>query len=164
MVMAETAEAPVNASPEALVVEYQGIQVTREDLERYIAFRVPPERQADILSSADRLLQIVDQVLVTRILASRVENPDLAQLNWQAEFQRDSWLAQQAQDQAAIRELKNINWETKAKEAYQASPEKYRAAARVNASHILIDAKERTSEEALLLAQSIRKRLLAGED
>ncbi len=147
-----------------LVAKYKDVEVTQEDVKRYIAFRVPRDRQAEYLSSEEKMLQVVENIISIRSLAALAESPDEQQLRWQSEFQRQSWLADLAQSQAVQNALAKVDWEAQAREAYIAEPGRHATQANVDAAHILINTRSRSRDEALTLANSLRQRALAGED
>lgn len=139
------------------------IRVTREDVDRYIAFRVPADRRAAIYASEKDLRQIVENIFVVRLLASQAEQPDAQQLEWQANYQLESWLAEFTQAQKIAKSLDGVDWEMLARESYKAEPDKYKTPASAEASHILISKRGRTKKEAVDLLMSLRERALAGE-
>lgn len=158
------AHAADRTSSEIVLARYQDIQVTQEDLEHYIAFRVAPEKRAATLASPDALFKMVESIFMVRYLAAQTNNFDAKQLAWQVEFQRQLWLSDQAQENNMAKAIADINWDTYAKEAYIAQPEKFMDPKQVDAAHILVSIQQRTREEAAEKIKDLQARVDAGED
>lgn len=147
-----------------VLASYKDIHVTREDLDRFIAFKVPEEGRASVYGSGEKLYQALNNIMITRILAEQAPSDDAEQFQWQAEYQRDVWRSEVVQQLKITKVLSGVDWEAQAKEAYVAENDKYKSAPRVDAAHILIKTDERSREEALTIAKALRERILAGED
>jgi peptidyl-prolyl cis-trans isomerase C len=140
------------------------IVVTKEDVERYIAYRIPEDKRAAIYASEKDLRQIMENIFVVRLLATQAENPDSPQLQWQANYQLETSLAELAQAQQVAKAMAGIDWDVLARESYAAEPDKYKTAPSAEASHILISKKGRSKKEAADLIMQLRERVMAGED
>src|SRR5690606_31830004 len=81
------------------------IVVTKEDVERYIAYRIPEDKRAAIYASEKDLRQIMENIFVVRLLATQAENPDSPQLQWQANYQLETSLAELAQAQQVAKAM-----------------------------------------------------------
>lgn len=149
---------------EVVLLKSDKVTVTQKDVERYIAFRVPTERQEEFFSSEERIKQAIQNIYMIRDIALLAKDVDEEQLQWQLAFQRDSWLAEIAQEQVVDAAFANVNWENMAREAYLAEPERYKTRNRVDAAHILIRTESRSLLEAREIAGKIRQRALAGEN
>lgn len=134
--------------------------------------RVPPDSRDDFLASRPRITELLAQMLVRKTLASQAkaakldEDPaNIARLGAEnlralAQFRMASV------DKRAAEEFdeKLVQHQSRARELYLVDREKLRAPEEISASHILFNVKQRSSEEALELAQRARTRLAEGAD
>lgn len=144
-----------------VVLQRNGITVTVEDVERYIAESTPEKDRNLILSRKDVYQEISENIYIVRSLskeaaANKQVQIDEDQLRWAQVFNRDRRMMSALFDVLVAAELKKIDWDKMAKEAYLAEKEKYRQAPTVSASHILIKTEGRTEQDALALAKTVR--------
>lgn len=145
------------------------VQVTAEDVERYVAFNLPNEDAKSVLGKPGNMDNYVRAILMMRTMARQAEAEgkglDEAQLAWQIEFQKDTWLTGELQAHMASEALAEVeDWEAFAKEKYIAESERFRLPNKVDAAHILIKTEDRTEKEAVTLIEELRQRALDGED
>ncbi|WP_157497600.1 peptidylprolyl isomerase [Gilvimarinus chinensis] len=153
------------AEKDDVLAQYEEIKVTQDDMRRYLQFYLPEENRS--LALKGNLHQYVGNILMMRALALQAERNGLGidseQLAWQQEYQSVVWQVKAYQDHLIQEAQKNVNWDARAKELYLAEPERFYTPDKVNASHILIQTKDRSDEEAQALISSIRQRALDGE-
>lgn len=155
----------VDSGTNIQVVSQGGVTVTIADVDAYMQ-RIPPEKWAGFVSSAERIETMLKDILRTKMLAAQAVEMNLDKsADAQAQFQR-------AREEvlAKIR-MKEFNSSIKvpdlsqlAKERYLANKDQYVVAASVTAQHILISAKDRTDEAAKALAEEVRAKALAHPD
>lgn len=147
-----------------VLVDYKGIRITQEDMERYMDYRMNDEQQAKASSSQENYMQVLQNLFMIRYLASQAADYDEALVEWQTQFQRDSILAKVAQQSVIDQELASMDWEAYAREVYLAEKSKYMTEPRVDAAHILFRTEDRDAEEALELIRGVREKALSGND
>jgi peptidyl-prolyl cis-trans isomerase C len=134
--------------------------------------RVPPHLRDEFLSNRVRVGDFISQILIRKTLASQAEADKLDQQPVNAarmKIERERLLAQfriAAVDEQATAEFnRNLaQHEIRAREIYTVDREKYRTPVEVSASHILLDTKRRSSDEARRLAEAARARITGGAD
>ena len=111
--------------------------------------------------------EMAENIYLVRLLADEaVKDPDMdpVQAEWAARMRHQRRLTSEYRIVYLQRALKDVNWESNAREVYLAEPERFKEPEKVNVSHILVTLKGRSEEEALALASELRDRALAGED
>jgi peptidyl-prolyl cis-trans isomerase C len=134
--------------------------------------RVPPNLREEFVASPSRVGELLTQMLVRKTLASQAKAQELDKDPSNAErirIENERLLAHfrmAAIDKQAAAEFdgKLAQHEARARQIYLADRDKYRAPEQVSASHILVHAKSRSSEEARRLVEAARVRIVAGED
>lgn len=152
------------AEESPVLVSYGDIKITQDDLERYLVYRRAPDEKTVKVESAEGLERHLENLFVVKLLASKAQNVDWEQIEWQLDYQKAVWLAGIAQNEAVAEAYEGVDWDAYAKEVYMAEKERFKTSPRVHASHILISTEERDDEQALQLAQQIKARLEQGED
>ncbi len=149
---------------EQLLLETKQIRITAADFEASLE-RIPEENKVEVLASMARIQKLLENLAVSKTLARRAREAGLGddpKLRKQVELAEDSMLAQAYVNQQ-IKALKLPNFEPRARELYKIDIEKYSLPAQVHVSHILVDAKSRTPEQALLRIQEVRAKAVAGK-
>lgn len=147
-----------------LLLETKKVRITSTDFEASLV-RIPEENRAEVLASRARIGKLLENLVINKTMASQAREAGIDRdpaLKKQMELATDNVLAQ-AYVNRQIKELELPNFETRAKELYRLDIEKYTIQARVHASHILVETKNRTQEEALKRIQDIRSQALEGK-
>jgi peptidyl-prolyl cis-trans isomerase C len=134
--------------------------------------RVPQNTRDEFLASPNRIGELLAQMLVRKTLASQARAHKLDEDPLNAERMRienERMLAHFRMagiDKQAAAEFdgKLAQQEDRARELYRVDREKYRTPEQVNASHILLHTKKRSSEDARRLVEEARARVIAGAD
>lgn len=134
--------------------------------------RVPAEMRDEFVSNRKRVGDLLAQMLLRKTLASEARAAKLDQKPENAgrmKAETERLLAQfrtAALDEqsGAQFDQKLAQYQARAREVYLVERDKFRTPAEVSASHILFDAKKRSSEEAKKLAEQARARIAAGAD
>lgn len=154
-----------------VLVENRWARVTRGDYEAEL-LRLPPDIRGGFALSAKRVTDLLVRMLVTRSLAVQARAGDALK---DAEAQRRRTLeidrvdagiliAKIEDDAGKTFDARKAQFETRARELYLTTRDRYRIADQVAASHILFDTKGRSKEDAFKLAQDARVKLVAGAD
>jgi peptidyl-prolyl cis-trans isomerase C len=149
---------------DSVLVESPQVKITGLDLEARMQ-RIPEEHRTEVLGSKARIARLLEDLLVNRTLAQRAREEGLDKTPL---FRRDvelveegmltkMWLDKQ------VKEMKLPSFEARAKELYRLNEKQYEIPEQVHASHILVDTKNRSKEEALERAKEIRNKLVQGE-
>lgn len=144
-----------------------GVQVTQDDVERYIVENVPAEKRESVLTRAGFFPEMAESLYVLRTLAVEAEAMpgfDKEQAAWAAKMKHQRRVVADYRIAYVRDQLKTVDWEAAAKETYLVDRERYMTPEKVRASHILITTENRSEEEALELATELRARAVAGED
>ena len=149
---------------EQVLVESKQVTVTSEEFDAELV-RIPEESRAEVLASKERIRKLLENVLVRKTLAAQARGAGLNRepaLLRQVEMAVDKVLSQ-AQVDHTVKELKLPGFEVRASELYKIDIEKYTPPVKVHASHILVETKGRTEEEALKRIQEVRAQAVDGK-
>lgn len=144
--------------------------VTVADYETELS-RLPEDLRSGVELSAQRISQILSNILVIKTLAAEAtqkkmdEDPETKRLLKWANEKNLAMLRMEkivAEGQAAVNN-KATDFDVRAREIYKTEQDKYKEPPMTRASHILVDFKSRTKEEALKRAQEVRKLALEGK-
>jgi len=169
LILGTVVQAADELASQATVLASPHTKVTVEDIERYIVENMPldeVERQG-VLNRPGVYREMAENIYLMRALAAEAKKApgyDEAQAHWAARlaFQRrlvDAYHADYVRSQ-----LKDVDWESAAREEYVANPERYERGARISAAHILLRTEDRSEAEARALAEELHERILSGED
>lgn len=151
-------------SQEQVLVESKQIQVTSLDFEAEL-MRIPLEHRAEVLASKTRIAKLLENLLINKTLAAQARSAGIDReplISKQIELASDKLLAQE-QITRITKAVTIPNFDARARELYQTDIEKYTLPAKVHASHILVDTKARTPEEALQRIRQVREQALGGK-
>ena len=144
--------------------------VTVADYETEL-LRLPEDLRGGVELNAQRIGQILNNILVIKTLAAEAVQKKMDQdpqtqrlLKWATEKNLAMLRMEKivADAQSAVTN-KPADFAARALELYKSEPEKYKEPPMVRASHILVDSKSRTKEEALKRAEEVRKLALSGK-
>lgn len=156
--------APALGEEQQVLVESKQVQVTSLDFEAEL-MRIPIEHRAEVLMSKSRIAKLLESLLINKTLAVQARNTGIDReplISKQIELASDKLLTQEY----IIRATKAItipNFDARARELYQVDIEKYTLPAKIHASHILVDTKARTPEEALQRIRQVRELAFNGK-
>jgi len=151
-------------SQEQVLVESKHTQVTSLDFEAEL-MRIPLEHRAEVLASKTRIAKLLENLLINKTLAAQARSAGIDReplISKQMELASDKLLAQE-QITRTTKAVTIPNFDTRARELYQTDIEKFTLPAKVHASHILVDTKARTPEEALQRIRQVREQALGGK-
>lgn len=151
------------AHADGVLIESKDFKITGIDLEARLQ-RIPEEDRPSVLASKKRIASLLEGLLVNRSLAQQARE---AGLDKEPLFRKEMELVEEGMLthiwlNRQVAELKLPDFESRARELYRIDEKKYEIPAQVHASHILVDTKSRSKEEALALAAEIHKKLLQG--
>lgn len=156
-------------SDESFVMRSPATVVTATDIDRYILENIPADetQRALLLAKPGFFKEMAESLLIIRTLAKEAEGTlsiDEEQSRWSAELAYQRKLVSNYRV-AYVRDVfKKVDWDSTAKEAYNAQSGLYVSRGSVAVSHILIRTKERSEEEALKLISPLLTRANKGED
>ncbi|MBB6521014.1 peptidylprolyl isomerase [Pseudoteredinibacter isoporae] len=151
-----------------VVMEKDGVSVTVKDIDNYIETRLPENNKYQIMARSGFLKETIENIYAIRVLAKKSEankrlNHEL--LDWTARMEKNrANMKAQMLDMAQQDLEKTSDWELRAKETYLAENKRFATPELIQASHILIKPIDRSDEEALILAEELRSKAIAGED
>lgn len=151
------------ANADDVLVESSRVKITSSDFEARLQ-RIPEENRTEIRGSKAKIAKMLEDLLVNRDLAQQARNEGLdktPQFRKQVELQEDSMLSKVWLDKQ-VDALKLPSFDARARELYRINVKQYEIPAQVHASHILVDAKSRSKDEALARVREIREKLLQG--
>jgi peptidyl-prolyl cis-trans isomerase C len=151
---------------DAVLIQRDGVTVTRADFLQLLDYAVPQEKRASVLADEKKVREMIADVFVIRTLATEARAKGLDKdpsVRFQIAMQSDQRLMKAALD-AAVAQQSEPDFEKLAREKYVANPEQFTQPARVRASHILVSVgAERGRDEALKRAQEARRRAVEGK-
>ncbi|MBA4500999.1 peptidylprolyl isomerase [Marinobacterium marinum] len=147
------------------ILEADGFNVSVEDFEQYSKAQLPESGREAILAQEQKVRQLVQNLYVIRALATEAKEDktvDMEKVDWAVDFYRERLLMEEHLNSLVDAEIEKINFETSAKEYYQANTDEFKIQERVRAQHILISTSERSEEDALAIANAAHKKLKDG--
>lgn len=151
-------------SAEQILIESDKVKITSLDFEADL-LRIPLEHRAEVLASKARIAKLLESMLINKTLAVQARSVGIDReplMGKQIEMAADKLLAQE-QISRITKEIKIPNFDARARELYQVDIEKYTVPTKVHASHILVDTKTRTPEEALQRIKQVREQAVGGK-
>ncbi len=155
--------APV-LSVEQVLIESEKVKITSLDFEADL-MRIPLEHRPEVLASKARIAKLLENLLITKTLATQARSAGIDRepvMSKQIEIAADKLLAQE-QINRVTKTITIPNFDARARELYQVDIEKYTVPTKVRVSHILIDTKNRTPEEALQRIKQVREQAVGGK-
>jgi peptidyl-prolyl cis-trans isomerase C len=151
-------------SVEQVLIESDQVRITSLDFEADL-MRIPPEHRPEVLASKARIAKLLENLLVNKTLAAQARSAKIDRepvMGKQIELAADRLLAQE-QINRITKAVVLPNFDARARELYQIDIDKYTLPAKVHVSHILVDTKNRTPEEALQRIKQARDQALGGK-
>lgn len=154
---------------ETVLVKNKQVTLTKGDYQADL-LRIPSEMRGGFSMKAERIQQVLNQLLVAKTLAAearelKLDKDPLIQKHIALEVDKVLARFRMQQLEAQAREefdKKRDQYVARAREVYITDKEKYKEGERVNASHILIRTQGRGQEEALKLAKKIHNQIQMG--
>jgi len=152
-------------SVEQVLVESKQVRITSLDFEADL-MRIPPEHRSEVLASKSRIAKLLESMLINKTLAAQARDAGIDRepvMSKQMDMAADKLLAQE-QINRITKEVKLPNFDARAHELYKVNIEKYTVPTKVHVSHILVDAKNRTQEEAQQRIKQVREQAVGGKE
>ena len=152
------------SSMEQVLVESSQVRITSQDFEGELA-RIPLEHRSEVLTSKGRIAKILENLLVNKTLAAQARSAGVDRepvMAKQIELAVDKMLGQE-QVNRAIKTITIPNLDVRARELYQVDIEKFTLPEKVHASHVLVDTKNHTADEALQRIRQVREQAIGGK-
>ena len=158
-------------SQDDVLAENPVAKLTRADYDADVQ-RVPTEMRNSFASDPKRISTYLNNLLLTKTLAIEGRQAGVDRnpvLRRRIELEADRLIAEAQikrieEAAGADFDARAAEFLVKAKEIYLVDKDKYRSPEQVDVSHILIETRIRTPEQALARAQEARKKVLAGTD
>lgn len=151
-------------SVEQVLIESEKVRITSLDFEADL-MRIPSEHRAEVLASKARIAKLLEILLINKTLAAQARSVGIDRepvMSKQMEMAADRLLAQE-QINRVTKAVTIPNFDARARELYQVDIEKYTVPTKVRVSHILVDTKNRTPEEALQRIKQVREQAVGGK-
>lgn len=151
------------AHADNILVESSRVKITDMDLEARMQ-RIPEENRTEVLGSKARIAKLLEDLLINRTLAKQAREAGLDKtplFRKEVELFEDSMLVNRWLDKQ-VEALKLPSFDARARELYRLDEKQYEIPAQAHASHILVDTKSRSKQEALERAKEIRGKLQQG--
>jgi peptidyl-prolyl cis-trans isomerase C len=167
-----SAPAPAqSSSADTVLAEIGPVKLYKSEYEAEL-LKLPAEIRPGFANSAKRISDLLNRMMVQKVLAAQARDHKLADSPDYATRYRlevDRVLAQlriAEVEELAGREFdaRRAQFEARARELYLADRKKYEIPEQVSASHILFDLRKHSKDEALKLATEARAKVLAGAD
>lgn len=149
---------------EQVLVESSQVRITSQDFEAEME-RIPLEHRTEVLASKSRIAKLLENLIINKTLAAQARSAGIDRepmMAKQMELAVERLLGQE-QVNRAIKTVTVPNFDLLARELYQTGIENYTLPAKVHASHILVDTKNRTSDEALQRIRQVREQVIGGK-
>lgn len=152
-------------APDAPIIIDGPITVDALDIEAYM-LRVPEIHRAEVRASADRIATMADNLFIGRTLADRARKDGLDKdpavqrrmVQLQEALLADLYI--ERMDKAVA----GMNLDARARELFNAEPEKYSRPAQIRVQYIMIGLLGRTRESAAELAKRVVEEARAGKE
>ncbi|BBJ23811.1 peptidylprolyl isomerase [Candidatus Nitrotoga sp. AM1P] len=151
-------------SVEEVLIESGTVRITSLDFEADL-MRIPLEHRSEVLASKARIAKLLENLLINKTLAAQARSAGIDRepvMSKQIETVADKLLAQE-QINRITKTITIPNFDARARELYQVDVEKYTVPTKVRVSHILVDTKNRTPEEALQRIKQVREQAVGGK-
>lgn len=162
---AASAHAGENITTGTLFQDKNNNSVSVDDL-RYYFSPIAPGQSAEKMSSPPNIELAIEHLYLAKVISSEFHHasaPDSEAREWLAEFLVDRNVMQLALAVEVQGALADTDWVAQAREYYIANAEEFQTTPQVRASHILIYSEGGRLFDAMVRAEGVRNRLLAGE-
>ncbi|MBK9705012.1 MAG: peptidylprolyl isomerase [Betaproteobacteria bacterium] len=164
------AQPAAGQAPDTTLASMGDIKVTLADYEASI-LRIPENDRFGWAMSQERVSKEVDNLLRIRALAAEAKRMGMDNdptYKTRVALYAERLLTEAVAAKIDVESAKEFDtrravYLERAREQYLINKQQYQAPAEVKASHILVDLKGRTPEEALAKAKALRARITAGE-
>lgn len=163
LLLAASAAASAQNSPDDVLVSRGGISVTLRDVDAFVA-RVPKEQRSKFIDSPARIRDMLNNMMLTKQLAAQAREAHLDQdpmVATQLRAAEDEVLAR-ARMTDFTNNIKVPDLKALVAEEYATHKEVYRIPAGVDVRHVLISTELHSDEEAKALAEKVRAEAVAN--
>lgn len=144
------------AEADPVLLKYQGVEVTKSDLENLINLEAPKDKREQLWSNEQVLRQLIANLFITREMAAQARKDGVtAQDKWQRAYYVDRSLLITQLKKDVDKRLAKVDLEMMAKDYYLAHPDEFQRPKQVEAAHILVSEKGRSDAEAKALAEKV---------
>lgn len=162
--------AATGQTPDATLASIGEVKVTVAEYEASI-LRIPEKDRLGWAMSQERINKEIQNLLRIRVLANETKRIGLDNdpvfktrvAQYAERLLTEALAAKSDADATKEFDAKRAVYLERAREQYLINKQQYQSPVEVNASHILVDTKGRTAEEALARASALSTRVLAGE-
>lgn len=146
-----------------MILERGELKIRESDVRHLIEAQVPPQHRGNVVSSDQRMRQMISNLFIVRALAAEARAKGLVeQEGWNLAYQEDRLLAGRMLD--ILQDAPPLpDFEAAALEAYKADPKRFVEPEQVRAQHILIATAKRTDKEAAALAKKVLGEVRMGK-
>ena len=162
---AEAADAPAGRSADEVLIASPKGNIMKSDFEAEIS-RIPETDRVEFTLDQKRIDKTLDSLLIIRWLAAEAREMGMdqdPQLMKRIALDADKTLAM-ARVAKLKKEVVLPEADRRVREYYLVNKDKYMTPLSLRASHILVDFKSRSREEALARATELRQQALAGKE
>jgi len=156
---------PARAADDPVLLSWRGHTITRSDFDAAMQ-AIPEQDRKEFRTSIRRITDLLNNMLMTRTLAAEGralkldKDPLIAR---EIAFAAERMLAGRRL-QALEKSVKVPDMTAAAEERYRIKPQDFRVGDEVHASHVLVDTRSRTVEEARRRAEEVLRKAQAGAD
>lgn len=157
--------AATRADEDTVLVSWRDLQLTQSDYEAALQ-GIPEVDRLPFQFDLRRITELLNAMLLSRTLAAEGRKLGLDKdpvIGKEMALAAERMLAGRRLD-AFEKSLKIPDLTAAAEERYRVKPEEFMVPEQVHASHVLVDAKARSDEEARARAEEVRGKALAGAD
>ncbi len=154
-----------HAADDTILVRWRDLSISQNDYQAALA-SVPERDQYAFQLSLKRITQLLNTVLLNRTLAAEARQSGIdrdpviqKEMNLAVERVLANHRVTQLQKSIKVPDFTAV-----AEERYRLKPEEFRESDQVHASHVLVDTKRRSEDEARKRADEVRAKALAGVD
>lgn len=145
----------VSIAADEVLVRQGDTVVTSRDVQLAVESFVPEQHRAELFANERRLRDFIAQQFALRVLANEARSRELsADERWKIDNSAERTAAQ-VQLAYLVDQLPRPDFTAAAHETYVANPEQFIRPEQVHAQHVLVSTKERSKEDALILAKHV---------
>lgn len=164
LLVAVALHARESQAQESFLVSREGVGLTQADLDAYVR-EAPADLRAGLFATPKRAEQILMQLMLLKTLAREAEEQRLEDdpvVKARLELARVRMLAQLRIEQ--LQQAADVDAEALARERYMSNPSRFNQPETVTVRHILVEARNRSLNEARARIDTVIAQLAAGAD
>lgn len=154
-----------DAGEDTVLVKWRDLELTQSDYEAALQ-SIPEADRFTFQLNLRRILELLNNLVINRTLAAEAREQGLdtdPMVSKEMALAAERVLASRRLE-AFEKSLKIPDLTAAAEERYRVKPEEFMTPVQVHVSHVLVDTKGRSDEEARVRAEEVRSKALAGED